>query len=37
MENSGKGDPETGFKPPRAEMLAFKLLFLNNLRSTTGM
>jgi hypothetical protein len=23
--------------PPRAEMLAFKLLFLKNLRSTTGM
>jgi hypothetical protein len=26
-----------GFKPPRAEILAFKWFSLNNLRSTTGM
>jgi len=33
MENSGKQNPETGFKSPRAEMPIFKWLFLNNLRS----
>jgi hypothetical protein len=36
MENSGKGNPETGFKsPPRAEILTFKWLFLKDLRFNT--
>jgi hypothetical protein len=35
MENNGKQNPKTGFKPPRAEMPAFKWLVLNNLRSKT--
>jgi hypothetical protein len=37
MENSGKINPETGFKSPRAEVPTFKSLLLKNLRSTTGM
>ena len=35
MENSGKQNPEMGFKPPRAEANTSKWLFLNNLRSMT--
>ena len=35
MENSGKWNPETGFKSPRAEMPTFKWLFLKNLGSKT--
>jgi hypothetical protein len=37
VENSGKGNPETGFKSPRADMPTCKWLFLKNLRSTTEM
>jgi hypothetical protein len=33
MENSGKQNPETGFKSPPAEIPIFKLFVLNNLRS----
>ena len=37
MENSGKYNPESGFKSPRAEMPTFKWLFLKNLRSIAEM
>jgi hypothetical protein len=32
VENIGKQNPESGFKPPRAEMPTFKWLLLNDLR-----
>jgi hypothetical protein len=35
LENSGKQNPKMGFKSPRAEILTFKWLFLNNLRFKT--
>jgi hypothetical protein len=32
MDNSRKWNPKSGFKPPRAEMPAFKWLFLKSLK-----
>jgi hypothetical protein len=36
MENSGKQNPQSGFKSPRAEMPTFKWLFLKHLCSKTS-